>query len=250
MPRLPAARLFCILGLAALAALTVSLPFADLQPSFTAHVVSYALALVPVAALIYGFPDLVRDLATPRLLTLGAVSATLGFLAALACRPDAFDAGPRLLPLALLYLANVLRLCAAASLGLALARYVISPGVALLIAVLAAVSDLFSVLAGPTKVLLSKGSPALDFLILVFPSFGAPLGFGFGLSDFVFLALFAYISLLLGLRYQTTLLFCSAAAMLAAVTALSLEQPLPALPFICLGFVLANIWQILARMRK
>lgn len=197
-----------------------------------------------------GFPTLTSERPTPRLLTFGAVCAVLGFLAALVSRPEVFDDGPRLLPLVVLYLANVLRLCAAASLGLALARYVTSPGVALLIAAVAAVSDLFSVLAGPTRVLLREDSPVLDLLVLIFPSFGTPLGFALDLSDFIFLALFAYMSLLLTLRYRLTLVGCCAAIILATITALSLERPLPALPFISLCFVLVNARDIYTATRK
>ncbi len=239
-----------MLGLAALAASAATLPFAGIGPSFAAQITSYALALIPVALFIHGFPTLTSELPTPRLLTFGAVCAVLGFLAALASRPEVFDDGPRLLPLAVLYLANVLRLCAAASLGLSLARFVTSPGVALLIATVAAAADLFSILAGPTKILLREDSPALDLLVLIFPSFGTPLGFGLGLSDFIFLALFIYMSLLLALRYRLTLLCCSSATLLATITALALERPLPALPFISLCFVLVNAQNIYAAMRK
>lgn len=239
-----------MLGFAALAVPAATLPFADIEPSFVAQITSYSLALIAVALLIHGFPTLINDLPIPRLLTFGAVFAVLGFWAAYTSRPEAFDDGPRLLPLVVLYLANVLRLCAAASLGLALARCVTSPGVALLIAVLATVSDLFSVLAGPTRVLLRQDSPVLDLLVLIFPSFGTPLGFGLGLSDFIFLALFAYMSLLLALRYRLTLVCCCAATIFAMITAFSFGRPLPALPFISLCFVLVNARDIYTAMRK
>lgn len=241
---------FLVLGLVALAASAIILPFVGIEPSFISQTTSYALALIPAALVIHGFLAPTSDLPTPRLLTFGAICAFLGFLSALASRPEAFDDGPRLLPLMVLYLANVLRLCAAAALGLALARYVTSPGVALLIAGVAVASDLFSVLAGPTKVLLREDSLALDLLVLIFPSPGTPLGFGLGISDFVFLALFAYVSLLLDLRYRVTLVCCSVAAMLATVTALTLERPLPALPFIAICFVLVNAQSIYTAMRK
>lgn len=239
-----------MLGLAALAATAATLPFVGVEPSFAAQTISYALALVPAALFIHGFPALASELPTPRLLTLGAAGVALGFPAALAGRPEVFDDGPWMLPLLVLYLANGLRLCAAASLGLALARYVTSPGVALLIAAVAAASDLFSVLAGPTKALLREDSPALYPLVLIFPSFGTPTGFGLGLSDFVFLALFAYMSLLLTLHYRLTLVCCCAATILATITALALERPLPALPFIALCFVLVNAREIYTTMRK
>jgi hypothetical protein len=70
----------------------------------------------------------------------------------------------------------------------------------MLIVAVATASDLFSVLAGPTRTLVEEDSPALDLLLLVFPIFGSALGFGLGVSDFIFLALFAAASRFLNLR--------------------------------------------------
>ena len=170
------------------------LPLGGEASSTTAYITSYAIALLPIALILYGFRDLASDLSTPRLLIFGFVAAIVGLSTVLPSRPDALAEDPGLARLLSLFLANLFRLLAAASLGLVLARYVISPGVALLIAGIAAASDLFSVFAGPTRILLREDSPALDFLLLVFPTFGHPLGFGLGLSDFVFLALFTYLS--------------------------------------------------------
>jgi hypothetical protein len=43
----------------------------------------------------------------------------------------------------------------------------------------AALSDLLSVFAGPTKMLVEEDSPVLDLLFVV-PTFGSALGFGLG----------------------------------------------------------------------
>ena len=93
--------------------------------------------------------------------------------------------------LSFLFLANALKIGAAASLGVALARRVTSPAVAALVAVLAAAADLLSALAGPTKALtesIERGEPSpvidlLDLLLLLFPTFGNPIGFALGVSD-------------------------------------------------------------------
>src|SRR5918999_5196952 len=98
------------------------------------------------------------------------------------------------------------RIVAAASVGISLARYVGSVGVILLIVAVATDSDLFSVFAGPTRTLVEEDSPALDVLLLVFPTFGSALGFALGVSDIVFLALFVAVSCFLELRYVATLL--------------------------------------------
>jgi hypothetical protein len=82
-----------------------------------------------------------------------------------------------------------------------LARHVNSIGVAFLVAAVAtAADDLFSVLAGPTKAHVEEGSPALDFLLVIFPTFGQPLGFALGVANFFFLVLFAAVARYLSLR--------------------------------------------------
>ena len=134
--------------------------------------------------------------------------------------------------------------------GIALARYITSVGVVLIIVFAAIASDLFSVFAGPTRVLVQEDSPVLDGLLLVFPTFGSALGFGLGVSDFIFLALFAAAGRFLNLRYVATLLGVCFAAFLAVTAGLLLERPLPALPFIAIAFVLVNADLIVASLAK
>lgn len=218
--------------------------------SLWAQISAYVLTLACVGLFFHGLLSLWEDLPTPAMLALGAVAAVLGVLSAILSSPEVLveDAGALTL-LALLF-ANVFRLVAAASLAFALARYVTSPGVALLIAGVATISDVFSVFAGPTRALVREDSPALDFLLLIFPAFGQPAGFALGISDFIFLALFAATASLLGLRYPLTLAAGLAATLLAMVCGLILRQPLPALPFIALSFVAVNFRQLLASLRK
>jgi hypothetical protein len=120
-----------------------------------------------------------------------------------------------------------------------------------LIVVAAIAADVFSVFAGPTVALVREGSPLLDFLMLVFPTFfGSPLGFGLGLSDFSSLDLFAAGGCFLDLRYAATLLGVCCAAFLAVTAGLLLERPLPALPFIAIAFVLGNADLIVASFAR
>jgi hypothetical protein len=212
--------------------------------------VAYALILFPVAALLHGVLLATRGYATSRLLALGAAAAAIGALFALLARPENLETNPGFLLLLALSLANFFRLLAAAALGVSLARYVKSVGVVVLIVAVAIASDLFSVFAGPTKTLVEEDSPALDVLLHIFPTFGSALGFGLGVSDFIFLALFAAASRFLNLRYLTTLLCVCFGAFLALSVGLFLERPLPALPFIALAFVLANSDLILASLAK
>ncbi len=139
---------------------------------------------------------------------------------------------------------------AAASVGISLARHVGSVGVALLIVAVATASDLFSVFAGPTRTLVEEDSSVLDLLLLVFPTFGSILGFGLGVSDFIFLALFAAASRFLNLRYPATLLCICSGTCLAVTAGLLLERPLPVLPFIALAFVLVNADLILTSLAR
>ena len=91
-------------------------------------------------------------------------------------RPETLGKGPAVLPLALLFFADTFRIGATACVGMALAWCVDSLGIALLIAGLATAADLFSFLAGPTRVLVEEGperDPVLfGYLVLWFPTFG------------------------------------------------------------------------------
>jgi hypothetical protein len=112
----------------------------------------------------------------------------------------------------------------------------------------AVVSDLLSIFAGPTRTLVEEDSPVLDVLVLVFPTFGSVLGFGLGMSDFVFLALFAAASRFLNLRYVATLICLCSAAFLAVTAGLLLGRPLPTLPFVASAFLLPNADLVLASL--
>ncbi len=242
---------FAALGFALLALAAVGLPFAGGGFSFAAQVGAFALALAPVGLVLHGLLSAASggssSPGTRRILAFGAVAAVLGFALSFLLRGP--DGWPTLLLAMALLAANVLRLLAAVAVGLALARNVNSVGAALLIAVVATGADLFSVFAGPTRALLEGDAPVVDLLLLVFPVFGESFGFALGLSDFIFLALFAGMSRLLGLRYALTLVCVCAGAFLAIVVGLLLDMPLPALPFISLAFLIANADLIISGVR-
>ena len=225
-------------------------PLVDTGLSYTAQVLAFAVAVLGTGALIFGLLSRISPLATSRLLAFGAACAVLGVLAALLARPEVFEDGPAVVPLLALFFSNTLRILAAAALGFALARHVTSPAIALLIAAVATVTDLFSVFAGPTKAMVEQSASVLDFLLVIFPTFGQPLGFALGISDFIFLALFIRVSRLLDLRHIATSVAVCAGTLLAMTTSLLLERPLPALPFIALAFILANADLLLAALRK
>ena len=239
VPGLPLA----VTGLLTLAAVVALLPYlGDEDVSLAEQILSYVLAIVPSGLVVYGLLAFLdsRLRRTPLLLLTGAGVGIGGALAAyLGGRPEDL-AAPAALPLALLFVADALRVTAAVSLALALARQVTSIGAALLVAVVASASDLFSVFAGPTKALVQEDSPVLDFLLLIFPTFGYPLGFALGVADFIFLALFVALAGYLALKPLATLALGCAAILLAMLAGLLLGTALPALPFIALSFLTAN----------
>jgi hypothetical protein len=243
---------YSLVGAATLVALIFLLPLVDAMPQsfLAARIAAYALVLVPISLLLHGFFVAAGGYATSRLLALGAVSAALGLSSAFLASPEDLENGSGVLVLLALCVVNLSRILAAACLGIALSRYITSVGVVLIIVFAAVASDLFSVFAGPTRVLVQEDSPVLDGLLLVFPTFGSPLGFGLGLSDFIFLALFAAASRFLNLRYAASLLGICFAAFLALTAGLLLERPLPALPFIAVAFVLVNADLIVASLAK
>ena len=243
---------YSLVGAAMLVALIFLLPLVDRMPEsiFAARITAYALVLVPISLLLHGFFVAAGGYATSRLLALGAVSAALGLSTAFLSRPEDLESSSGFFVLLALFVADLSRILAAACVGIALARYITSVGVVLIIVLAAIASDLFSVFAGPTRVLVQEDSPVLDGLLLVFPTFGSALGFGLGVSDFIFLALFAAASRLLDLRYAATLLGVCFAAFLAVSAGLLLERPLPALPFIAITVVIVNADLIVTSLVK
>jgi hypothetical protein len=233
-----------------LTALVLLLPVAGTTVGLptTVRIAAYALVFVPIPLLLHGTFVASREYTTSRILILGAVCAAVGFLSALVSRPEYLADGAGFLVLLSLCIAALARILAAVCVGLSLARYITSVGTVLIVVVAAIASDIFSVFAGPTEALVRANSPLLDFLLLVFPTFGSPLGFGLGLSDFVFLALFAAAGRFLDLRYAATLLGVCCAAFLAVAAGLLLERALPALPFIAVAFVLVNADLIFASL--
>jgi hypothetical protein len=243
---------YSLVGAATLVALIFLLPLVDTMPesSLAARITAYALVLFPISLLLHGFFVAAGGYTTPRLLALGAVSAAVGLSAAFLARPEDLESSSGVSILLALSVADFSRILAAACVGIALARYITSVGVVLLIVLAAIASDLFSVFAGPTRVLVQEDSPVLDGLLLVFPTFGSALGFGLGVSDFIFLALFAAASRFLDLRYAGTLLGVCFAAFLAVTAGLLLQRPLPALPFIAVAFVIVNVDLIFTSLVK
>jgi hypothetical protein len=241
------APLLAAIGAAGLGVVTAVLPvIGDQHVSLPEHVLSFILVFLPVGLLIHGLLLFGGSFAVWNLLLCGMIAGALGVATAyFGGRPEELTAGTATLPLMFLFLADAFRIAAATYAGLVLARPFTSAGMALLAAGFVAVVDLFSVFAGPTRTLVENKSPSLDYFLLWFPTFGHPLGFSLGVSDFVLLAAFTAMACQLGLRPLASLALACAATVLALAAALILARPLPALPFIALSFILANIGPLL-----
>jgi len=108
-------------------------------------------------------------------------------------------------------------------------------------AVVALVVDLYSVFRGPTRLVVEHAPRTLDFLLVQFPSLGSDrAGFGLGVSDFLFLALFVAGSRRCGLHARASLAAMLAGVLATVVAAAILDRALPALPLLCLAFILVN----------
>jgi hypothetical protein len=241
------ALLLAAIGAAGLGVVTAVLPIlGDRYVTLPEHVLAFVLVFLPVGLLIYGLILFSASFAVWKLLLWGIVAGALGAAAAyFGGRPEELASGTAILPLLFLFLADAIRIAAATYAGLVLARPFVSPGMALLAAGFVAAVDFFSVFAGPTRTLVENKSPSLDYFLLWFPTFGRPLGFSLGVSDFVFLAAFTAMARQLGLRPLASLALACAATVLALLAALILARPLPALPFIALSFILANLGPLL-----
>ena len=138
-------------------------------------------------------------------------------------------------------LAGPAKVVGALAVGSLLALQLDQAWLLLVIALLAFFADIWSVFAGPTRVIVERSPGVLDYLLVHFPALGlVGPGTALGMSDWVFLALFTVGSRVNGLRPRA-----SFAAMLASLGAtflitMTLRRSLPALPLMGLAFVLVN----------
>ncbi|MDQ3409488.1 MAG: hypothetical protein M3469_05850, partial [Actinomycetota bacterium] len=100
--------------------------------------------------------------------------------------------------------ANAFEALLAAAVGLILARVLGAPAVAVVVPVFVAAIDLYSVLTGPARRLLDSGGSAVDALSFALPAWGGGLAGRLGVSDAVFLAMFAAWAWRFGLRRRAT----------------------------------------------
>lgn len=124
-----------------------------------------------------------------------------------------------------------------------------------LVAVLVPWVDVWSVAAGPTEYVVEERPGLFENVAIAFPSPGEAVIVNIGPPDIVFFALFLAAATRFDLRVAATWIGMTAclAVTLALVWWWDDVAGLPALPAVCLGFLLPNgdlLWQDLRRLRS
>jgi len=144
--------------------------------------------------------------------------------------------------------ATLTKLVAATFIGYALASLLQTTAEVVAIALLIAAVDIYSVAAGPTKVIVEQHENVLNAFTLTFHPLGSSGIAQIGASDFIFFALFLASSERLQLRMPLT--WTAMTLSFGATMALSyaLDAALPALPLLSLAFLGANADLLAARV--
>jgi len=147
--------------------------------------------------------------------------------------------------------ANVPEALLAGATGLLLARWLAGPAIAVAVPLFVAAIDVWSVAAGPSSRLLAGGTQRVDVLSFDLPAWGQAGSAGhLGLSDAVFLAMFAAWAWRDGLRRAATIAGLLLGLVGALVLSVALDRAIPALPFVAAGFLLPNADRLWALRRR
>jgi hypothetical protein len=138
--------------------------------------------------------------------------------------------------------ANVFEAMLAAAIGLLLARWLRAPAIAIAVALFVAAIDVWSVASGPASRLLSGDTATGDPLSFDLPAWGAAGSAGhLGLSDAVFVALFAAWAWHWGFRRAATIAGLALGMLASLVLGVVLDRAIPALPLVVAGYLLPNV---------
>jgi hypothetical protein len=147
--------------------------------------------------------------------------------------------------------ANFVKLAAVAGAAWVFLRFFEDASWVLLVALVIIPVDIYSVAKGPTKTILEEKPELFDRLSVSFPLPGETYAAQLGLPDVLFFALFLGAADRFGLRVGLTWLACTGALALTLPLAVAFDlSGLPALPFLSVGFVLANadlLWRSVRR---
>lgn len=145
--------------------------------------------------------------------------------------------------------ANVAEALVAAAVGLLFARWLRAPAVAVAVPVFVAAIDVWSVASGPTSRLIEQGLDASDPLSLDMPAWGGGSAGQLGVSDAVFLSMFAAWAMHFGFRRTATILGMALGLIGSLVLSLVLDEAIPALPLLAIGYLLPNVDRIARAFR-
>ena len=212
--------------------------FAPLLPALPAGyltvLVAGSVGLLLVAASTLALLPAYQTLIGPLLIALGA-----GLLVAALNVDDAGGVGAG---------ANVVEALLASAAGLLLARWLEGPAIAVAVALFVAAVDVWSVASGPSSRMLSEGTDRVDPLSFDLPAWGDAGSAGhLGLSDAVFLSMFATWAWRYGFRRGVTIAAMVAGLLAALGLSVALDTAIPALPFVAAGFLIPNLGRIARR---
>ncbi|MGH2840932.1 MAG: hypothetical protein ACRDKY_08925 [Solirubrobacteraceae bacterium] len=141
--------------------------------------------------------------------------------------------------------ANVFEAMLAAVLGLLFARMLATPVVAIAVPLFVAAIDIWSVANGPSKQLFEAPGDRVDALSFDLPTWGDGGSVGrLGLSDAVFLAMFATWAWRYDFRRVPTIVGLVLGLLASLVLGVALDRAIPALPLIAAGYLLPNLDRI------
>jgi len=141
--------------------------------------------------------------------------------------------------------ANVVEALLAAALGLLFARSLATPLIAVAVPLFVAGIDGWSVASGPSSRLFDDGTDRVDPLSFDLPAWGGGASAGhLGLSDAVFLAMFAAWSERFGFRRGPTLTSMVLGLLATVALSVAFDEAIPALPLLAVGYLLPNIDRI------
>ena len=221
-------------ALAALAVVDLVFPHIDRGAGTALQIAGLALISIPLATLC---PLLLSPLSALGLRLLGGAAVAVGATAVLIWAGDPGTA------------ATLTKLVAASLIGLALGSLLQSPVEIVGIALLIAAVDIYSVAAGPTKVIVEHHEDVLNAFTLAFHPLGSEGAAQIGSSDFVFFSLFLAAAGRFRLRPGPTWAAMTLSFGLTLLLSYQLDRALPALPLLALAFLAANADLLAERIR-
>ena len=206
----------------------------ELPPGDTTILVAGGVGLLMVAATTLSLLPARDTVAGPLLIVVGAglIAGTLNaaHVGAVANVPEALLAG---------------------AVGLLFAHFLRTPAIAVAVPLFVAVIDVWSVASGPTSRLLSGGTSIDDPLSFDLPAWGTGQSAGhLGVSDAVFLAMFAGWAWHFGFRRRATAAGLVLGLLASLVLGILLDRAIPALPLIAIGYLLPNLDRVGALLRR